>query len=417
MKKRTSSFLDALTVILKWRKNVIATLLLVVMISIILSVMAAVQYTATTTVLPPSSQQEGFLGLMGASIAGNLGGFSGLSSMLPGTSTTSDLFAAILESGTIRGRVIQMLDLKKVFKTKTNYDTQKMLAEITTIRVSPEGIISVSVTWVDRKLAADIANTYVSELDKFNTETAMTTGKKYRMFIEERLTATIDTLMHAENAFKAFQEKYHTIALDVEIEKAIATIADIRSQIILLEVKKGVIASASQYNNPQLYKINKELRELKKQLESIEMGGAQLDTTAFGVGFSIPFAQLPEISLKYLRLYRDVKVQETVYELLTQQYEQAKIMEAKDTPTVQVLDKASPPERKSIPKRKQITILATFFGIISGICVAFFMEWYEHLKGQQQNYLKLMNIKKQLQSDVQRILTYTKKTFRSKKKQ
>ncbi|GAJ22508.1 unnamed protein product, partial [marine sediment metagenome] len=82
--------------------------------------------------------------------------------------------------------------------------------------------------------------------------------------------------------------------------------------------------------------------------------------SGFGAGFSIPFAKLPELSLEYVRLLRDAKVQEAIYELLTQQYEQAKIMEVKDTPTVQILDRASPPEKKTSPKRSRIVIMAPF---------------------------------------------------------
>jgi tyrosine-protein kinase Etk/Wzc len=400
--KRKSSLFEYLAIIFKWRKNFILTFFSIISLAVIISLLTVVRYTATTTILPPSSQQNDLLGLMGASIASNMGGFSGLAGMLPGATTTSDLFAAILQSASIKGKVIEKLNLKDIFKTKTAYDTHKMLTEITKIRVSPEGIISISITWLDRNIAADIANAYVDELDKFNTETAMTTSRKYRIFIEERLQATIDTLKQAEDLFRAFQEKHHTIALDVEIENAISTLAELRGQVILLEVQKGVLASTSNLNNPRLYEINKELKELKKQLSSIETGGTSSDTTSFGAGFSVPFSQLPEVSLEYIRLYRDVKIQETVYELLTQQYEQAKIMEVKDTPTVQVLDRASPPERKSVPKRKQIVILAAFFGLICGVCVSFAMEWFEQLKSRSQDYLMLVNMYNQLKTDSQK---------------
>lgn len=416
MKKRKSaSFVDYLAIIFKRRLFIIKTFLAITLSAAVISLLVPSKYTATTTILPPSSQQESMFGLMGASLAGNLGNFSGLAGMLPGATSVSDLFAAILESGTIVGKIMHKYDLKKVFKTKSTYDASKMLKDITNIRVSPEGIIVVSVTWKDKQLAADIANSYVEELDQFNTETAMTVGKRYRIFIEQRLKETTDTLVKAEEALRQFQEKHRIIALEVEIESAIATIADLKRQILLLEVKKGTLSSSSQIDNPHLYNINREIRELKRQLSKIEFGNMKENKGEFGAGFSVPLSKLPEVSLEYARLYRDVEVQQVIFEVLTQQYEQAKIMELKDTPTVQVLDKASPPEKRSSPKRRQIVTLAALFSLILGVSVSFFQEWFDHLKTRPDEYVKLVDIRTKLKTDLHNLKFKLLRIFKSRK--
>lgn len=414
-KKRAASFVDYLAIIFKWRRFIIRTFLIITIGAVIISLIIPVQYTATTTILPPSPQPEALFGLMGASITSNLGGLSGLTGMLPGATTISDLFAVILESGTITGKIIQKYNLKKIFKTKTTHDASKMLKGITEIRVSPEGIISVSVTWHDKILAANIANSFAEELDKFNTETAMTAGKRYRIFIEQRLEETADDLTKAEEALRNFQEKHRTIALDVEIQSAVGTIAELKSQIILLEVKKGALSSSSQFNNPYLIDINKELRELKKQLSKIEFGDKKTNKSGFGAGFSVPFAKLPELFLEYVRLLRATKVQEAIYELLTQQYEQAKIMEVKDTPTVQVLDRASPPEKKTSPKRSRIVIMAAIFSLFLGVSATFFLEWFEHLKTRPDEYAKIVDIRTKLKTDLHNLKFKLLRIFKSRK--
>ncbi len=395
--KKSASFIDYLTVIIKWRGFIIKTFLIITLAAVVISLVIPVQYTATATILPPNPQQEAFFGMMGiTSIVGDLGGYSGLGSMLPGATTTSDLFAAILESGTITGKIIRKHDLKKVFKANTMYDTSKLLRGITKIRVSPEGIISVSVTWYDKNLAADIANSYIEELDEFNTETAMTLGKKYRIFIEQRLNEAIDSLAIAEEALKTFQENHGTIILSVEVSRVIEAIAQLKAEIMSRKIKKGLWASSVQADNPYIQSINREINEFEKQLSQIEFGSSKKST---GGAFSIPLSKLPEKSLEYARLVRDIKVQETIYELLTQQYEQAKIMEVKDTPTVQILDRASPPERKSIPRRSHIVILAAFFSAIIGICSSFFLEWFTDFKKQPSEYGKLVDIYTKLKTD------------------
>lgn len=395
--ERSFAFVDYFKIVIKWRRIIVLNVAAMTLATAIISLLLPAQYTATTTILPPSDDTSTF-SFMTVGISSGLAGLARMGAALPGLATPSDLFAAIMGSGRIRGAIIRKHNLKKIFKAKTMHDASKTLGEITKIEVSPEGLISVSITHRDKYLAADIANSYIDELDKFNTETAMTTGKKYRLFIEERLSNTEDTLSIAEEKLRTFQEEHHTIALNLEIGKAIETIAELKSQIILLEVKKGALVSSSQTGNPYLHGIDRELRELRKQLSKIEFGEKGGTTNEFGAGFSIPLSQLPEVSLEYARLLRDVKVQGAIYELLTQQYEQAKIMELKDTPTVQILDRAGPPERRSFPKRTKLVAIAFIVSLFLGLGLAFVHEYAEKIKRRKEGE-ELRNIVRILMND------------------
>jgi uncharacterized protein involved in exopolysaccharide biosynthesis len=412
MKNKVASFIDYLEVIAKWRFFVIRNVFVLSMIAVIISLMLVKKYTSTATILPPGQDQSMMIGLISAGLPGGLSNIPGISSILPGLATPSDLYAAILKSGSIRSAIIKKHNLQQEFQTSTMYDTYAMLEEITGITVSPEGIIAVSITYKDKNLTAAIANSYIEELDRFNTETAMTAGKKYRIFIEERLKDNTDSLAAAEQALRQFQEEHKTIALEVEIENAIATIVELKSQVILLEVKKGALSSASKYNNPYLYEINRELRELKRQLSLIEFGPEQPDSInkQFGAGFSIPFNELPEISLEYIRLVRDVKVQEVIYELLTQQYEQAKIMELKDTPTVQILDRASPPEKRSFPKRGIIVFVVFIASIALNILLVFSIEFVRQERKEEKSVVnRFISLLNTVKHDIIRIKKSIKK--------
>jgi tyrosine-protein kinase Etk/Wzc len=399
------NFVDYLTVISKRRTFIYKTFLIGAMTSLIISLCLRNQYKATTTILPPNPQQDLMFGFVAPSVVSSFGGYSGITSLLSGGTGPSDLFASILNSGRVTGAIIRKYELKKVFKVKTYHDARKQLEEITSIGVSPEGMIEVSVIWYEKQLAADIANSYIDELDKFNTETAMSVGKKYRIFIEERLKQAVDTLAKAEEALRDFQEQHRTVALDVEIQAAIETIAQLKSQIILYEVRKGAWSAAGQQNSPYLRDINNELNSLRKQLSKIEFGQQKETNNEFGAGFSVPFVKLPEVSLEYARLYRDVKVQEAIFELLTQQYEQAKIMEVKDTPTVQVLDRASAPEKKASPRRSRIVIFAAFASLILGVLGAFVLESFEQLKLRPDEYKKWTDIYNKINNDLKKIKT------------
>ncbi|MCX7995461.1 MAG: Wzz/FepE/Etk N-terminal domain-containing protein [candidate division WOR-3 bacterium] len=386
-----------------WRTFIIRNVILVTILAVIISLLIPNKYTATASILPPNPSQDIMFGLM-PSLAYQTGTAS-LSRLgiLAGGATQSDIFVAIMKSSTVRGRIIERFNLKKEFKAKTMHDTFKALDRITSIKVSTEGIISVSVTYKNKFLAADIANAFIEELDRFNKENTMTTGKKYRVFIEQRLKGVEDTLAQAEEALRNFQKTHRTVNLNTEIENVIETIAKLKSEIILREVQKGAVIYASGVNNPYLANIEQELRELKRQLSKIEFGDKEGAKDGFGAGFSVPLVNLPEVTLEYARLLRNLKVQEAIYELLMQQYEQAKMMEAKDTPTVQILDRASPPEKKSFPRRTYIVVFAFLLSFFFSFPLIFFLEYLNEVKTQPEKHTVFINLTRAVKEDILKI--------------
>jgi tyrosine-protein kinase Etk/Wzc len=417
MKSNKKTLSDYFAVLMKWRYHIIANVFIITLLAIIISLIIPVKYTATATLLPPNPEQEAMFGFIpGLTPGGISAGFSSvLTGMVTGVSTISDLYTTIMTSSRIKRVIIDKYNLRKVLKAKTIHDAFLALDKITETEISPEGIISIKVTHRDKYLATNIANSYVEELDKFNTETAMTVGKKYRMFIEERLEGAEDTLAQAEEALRAFQEKYHTVSLDVEIQAAIETIVQLKSQIILHEVQKGAWSAAGQADNPYLYNINRDLRELRKQLSKIEFGKGDTTMREFGAGFSVPFSELPEVSLEYARLFRDVKIQEAIFELLTQQYENARIMEVKDTPTVQFLDEARVPEKKSWPRRTLIVLFAFFFSIIASIPLVFLIEYIGEVKAKPAEHPYATRFFADVSGDFSKIRLFVQGLFKRKK--
>jgi len=404
------SFTDYLGVVMKWRRFIVRNVFIVTVIAIIVSLVLVKKYTATATVLPPNPEQQLMLGFMpGMGATGASSRFSSMLTGLSGFATPSDLYAEIMQSSRIMREIITKYELQKVFKTKTNHDAYEKLKDMTKIEVSPEGIIAVNVTYKDKYLATDVANSYVEELDKFNTETAMTMGKKYRIFVEQRLTEAQDSLKKTEDALRAFQEQNRTVALDVEIQAAIETIAKIKSQIIVFEVQKGTWASIGESSHPYLRNIERELNELKKQLTKIESGDRASNQKEFGAGFSVPLTRLPQITLEYARLFRDVKVQEAIFELLTEQYEQAKILELKDTPTIQFLDIAGVPEKRSFPKRALLVVLTFIVAILANILLVFGIEFIADAKAKPNKHRNLIGFAEELAGDFRQFKSFLKK--------
>ena len=342
-------------------------------------------YESTATILAPDERSIRGLGLASALAT------SGVAQAVPGLSMPSltpqrDIFVSILKSRSMAQEVVQRFDLQTRYEALFQSDAIRRLSGMTTVTLSKDGVISVEVEETDPQLAAEIANFYVANLDQMLTRFATTEATTERMFIADRLTETERELRRAEEALRQFQETNKVIALQEQARGAAETAAQLKGEIMASEVQLEVMRKFATDANPEVVKLKQRIQEMKRHLSGMQYGkGWVLPAENRNPGeprneIHIPFAQVPELGLELARLMRDVKVQETVYTLLTQQLEQAKIAEVRDMPTVQALDKAVPADRKSKPKTIFNMAIAGITSLFVGILLAFFLEYVSGVK-------------------------------------
>ncbi|MBI3610053.1 MAG: lipopolysaccharide biosynthesis protein [Nitrospirae bacterium] len=366
------NLLDYWKVLVKRRKMIGQIVAAAFIMSVIVSLLLPKIYASTASILPP--QQEGsFSSAMVSQLPGGSGGgFLGMKS-------PADLWVGILKSGTVRDAIIARFDLMKIFKVKNREDAQKKLDQHVRIMKSKEDIISITVEDRDPRRTAETANAFVEELDRINKGIVMTSGRRMRVFVEERLKEAKEELRKTEDAVRAFQEKNRAVKLDDQSKAIIEAIGNVKGQLMAKEVELQTMLSYATSTNPQAEILKTQVEELKERLREMEEGKRIPDNHSPKDIF-IPTAQIPDLALQFARLVREAKVQETLYGLLTQQYEMARIQEAKDSPTVQVLDTAKVPERRSKPKRTSIVLLSTVTAAFLAVFIAFFVEYIEKLR-------------------------------------
>jgi len=419
VESREVNIIDYLKIIVKWRKLIVWNTIGLGVFAFLVSLAMPNRYVAKAVLLPPEETQDvltmgyGLSALMGG--GGKIGGLGGFTKTLglPGTTTLSDIFGVILKSRTVAEGVIEdqelihyyKLDRPGPFSISFPWDKRKSgdpeigkiivmdaaiktLSSSTKMDISPEGIITVAVENKNRRMAAEIANAYVAELDRFNKEINVTQAKNTRLFIEGRLTETQKSVDKAQNELREFQEKNKTVSLSDEIKAAIDGVVKLKAEIISREVQLGVLRGYATEENPQVVQMKAEIASLRSQMKSIEEGKAGVSTAnlGYGAGFSVPFSRLPAVGMELARLVRELKIQETLLSLLMEQYERAKINEARDTPTVRVLDKAIPPVNKSKPKRITLSLGAAFFGFVLSILYAFLFTYFERLAEKEKEF-------------------------------
>jgi uncharacterized protein involved in exopolysaccharide biosynthesis len=298
-----------------------------------------------------------------------LGGLAGLAGGAAGIKAPNELHIGMLKSRTVADKMIARFNLQKKYEAKTMEATRKTLAGATEIKSGKDGFITIEYSNKDPKLAASIANAYVEELDKLNNTLAITESSRKRLFFEKQVKATRDNLVAAELGMKQTQERTGLIQPEAQGQAIIMAASNLRAQVTAAEVKLQSMGSFATPQNPDYQKLQQNLTSLRAQLAKVQGSSQQ------GRGdIMVPTGKLPETGLEYLRKMRELKYQETLFELLSKQFEMAKIEEAKEAALIQVVDKALVPEQKSKPKRSMIVILATLMAFFIGLLMAFVRE-------------------------------------------
>ena len=366
-----------LVVLVTYRRFIFLNLIAVCLIVAIISFLLPSWYQATTTILPPAGEAALSWGIA-SSLLGSASGLA-TSYSLPFMASPSDIIAAILKSRVVGEAVVQKENLMGAYRTRSMEQALKELFANVSVQVTQEGLISLSYQDKDRARAASVANRFVQETDRINRETSSSQAKSARVFIEQRLSQTQEDLTRAEENLREFQEANKTILLDDQMRASIEKAAELKVKMISSEIELNVLSRTMAPAHPKIRSLKSEVNEIRKQLEILERGNQDEDSGEKTV-LDVLFADVPSLSLKLARLIREVKIQEGIFELLTQQYEQYKIQETKDTPTIQVLDRAVPPERRARPKRAFLVGISGILSFFASVVFIFGLEYFKKTK-------------------------------------
>jgi uncharacterized protein involved in exopolysaccharide biosynthesis len=326
-----------------------------------------VSYTAQAVIMPPQQDQQSQAMMMGSSAM--MGGLAGLTAVTGAglLRNPAEMYIGILKSRTIADGLIRKFNLQKLYARATMIDTRNQLARRTTFTTGRDGLIYIRVDDPDRKRSAEMANAYVDELHAQGSRLALTSAAQRRVFFEQQLGTEKQALADAEVALKKTQQSSGLIYPSGQSEALIRSDAQLRAGIASREVQLQSMRMFATAENPQVQMIESELSEMRAQLAKIESGGGSgaLDVSA---------RSLPETGLEYVRRLREVKYHETLFELLSRQYEAARIDEAKLAPVIQVVDAAVAPDKKSWPPRAIFVLAAGTLALIAACFVALFQD-------------------------------------------
>lgn len=350
-------------------------------------------YTATARLLPPqqnltmSAQLLDTLGSRVSPGSGGGGGMSSLASNLLGLKSPGDLYVAMMTSNTVLDHLIERFNLREL-KTKSLEDTRKALSKRVKIHVgNKDNIIVISVTHTNPKLAAELANAFIEELDRLLQGLALQEAKGRLAFLEKERLQASQNLTKAEESLRLFSEKNSVLLIDTQTKGVIEYIARLRAEIDAKEVNIKVLRQQATPFNYDVVRMETEVKGLKEKLHNAE---AQWENCVSNV--CLPSNKTPGLGLEYIRLLRETKFQESLYQLFTRMVEIARMDMVRDVAVVQVLDPAMPPERRA-NKRVFPSLLAGMITFCTMIFVAFGREYMHNLKYSEDDVHRLSILK------------------------
>lgn len=379
-------------------------------LSTIMAFVIPKRYESTTRLMPPDTQSSSGMAMMMAAMSGKAGAGTGLSSLagdLLGMKSSGDLFIDILHSRTVEDRLVDRFDLRRVYGDKYWEDTRKDLAQKTLISADRKsGVLTVTVTDRDPHRAAQMAQAYVEELDRLVAKVSTSAARRQRIFIEERLKTVKSDLDTVSQQFSDYASKNATIDVPAQGKAMLEGAARLEGELIAAKSELEGLEQIYTPNNARVRSVQARVDELQRQLHQLggDIPGSPADSAASGTEQDFPsIRKLPQLAVKWTDLYRQTKIQETVYELLTQQYELAKIEEAKEIPVVKVLDPADVPERKSFPPRALLGLLGMVMAFLgAGTWILAKHEWDSTIESNPHKAF-LREVGTSIRSDAQRL--------------
>lgn len=381
------SILDLLIVIAERKAIVFKITVVGAVLAVVVSLLLPQRYTATVLLMPPQQNSS-----LGAQLASQFGSLGGMMAMAGGSSllkSPNDMFVSMFRSRTVEDAMIQHFSLMKEYHAKFPSDARKAFEHYSTVDgKEKDGLIRISMEDSDPRRAAELANGYVDQFRELSEHLAITEAAQRRLFFEQQMEKAKDQLADAEAALTATEQKTGLIQIDSQARALIESAAQLRAQIAAKEVQIEGMQTYATGENSQLIQARQELDGLRAQLARL---GGNEDIPGSGI---LPAkGQMTASGTEYVRRLRDVKYYETIFDILARQYEVAKLDEARQGALIQVVDPATPPDRRSFPKRGMIVIAATFICFLIGVLTALALAFFQNLRNNSKNVLKLEQLR------------------------
>jgi uncharacterized protein involved in exopolysaccharide biosynthesis len=364
-----------LKTIVAWRRFILVAGLSTGVVTAGVSLVLPKWYTATTSVFPPETHAgvpmyTELIESLSLPLLSGLGG-----GVAPET-----IYIDMLRSRRIGEQLLEEFELGEVYGTGRTERALAALRSHTGYTILDNGLLVITFEDRDPERAAAVANRMVQLLDALNRELNVRRAGRTREFIESQMVIREKQVAEAEAALRHFQETHHALELDEQLRSAMEIVGALTAQAIALETELEILSHYTAKNSEEYVRKRREYDEIVRQLTKLKVASAEDDEDLVRA-FIPTLSEVPELAVELMRLRRRVDIESTVYTMLVKEFEKARIEEARDTPTVQVLDPAQPPSLRSRPQRKLLVLAGLLVGMAWSTLLALFVATWRGGEG------------------------------------
>jgi len=334
--------------------SIFTTVIVVITLFIVFFVLDPIFLSTTVVKTSTKSNTSGLSSLLGEGIPD----FADIASLSGGGASSKEmaLYEEILMSRRNITETLLRFKLNDDWKFKYTTDAIKNFREnVMEIKKNKlAGTMEIGINDKSPERAKEIGEFIISQLNKISTELSVQNAKNNREFIEKRFLLAKVQLKNAEDSIKMYQDRYG-LAPDIVAKASVQGELLLETQIKSEEIKLEILLKILSPNESEVKMQQEKIILLQKQLSEIKNN----DNPDSGLSLK----GKPQVVIDYYRLQRNIEIQNKIVIFLLPIYEQAKIEENKEMPSVIVLDAPNIPEGKIKPKRLITTIVAMFFSI------------------------------------------------------
>lgn len=366
--------LELLQVLAKRKMLIIKMCSIALIASVAYSLSLPNIYSATAKILPPQKESGGGI----SALIGQAGGLASLAA--GGLGGGGDLYVGILKSRSVNDAVVERLDLVNHFKAENAEAARRSLEGAVKVQAGKDGIISITAEDKSPEMSSVLANTFVEELGKITVRLNLSKAGTERLFLEQRLKLVKKDLKNAEDDLKSYAQQNKIVQVESQAKASIEGIARMKGELASKEVQLSVLRSTRTDESAEVKALATGVQRLKGEISRLSGSNSG--------GEGIPsVGAVPGVGLEYSRKMRELKTQEAIFEQLSKQYEMAKLTEAKDSSSFQILDSAVIPVHKVKPKRSMIVIYWIVSAFLVSALSAFLLEYLEKMPEEDKELL------------------------------
>jgi uncharacterized protein involved in exopolysaccharide biosynthesis len=379
MSDKQMNILDLLYIFVRWWRVIVGSFLAVCVVAAVVSLLLPKEYEGKAMILPPKEERRGI-------------GFSEILAALPvpqlrlgERGSPADVFIGIMKSDTVATTIVDKFHLMEHYKQEVKERTIKTLQKRTIIKRTDQGLIQIIVLDRDRNLCAEIANEYIAQLDAVNQRLSRQVARDRKGFIEDLMGDNDKRLREAKQGLQNFLAQHNTISIEDQMRATIEAAAKIEMEKIALQFQLWSLQGLVGSDHPQVKEIENSIKLRNKELGYMRFGINPEPSDGSDErqgGLFIPLEKVPDLSLEYATLEKEVLIQEGLAKYLREQWLQTNTDEVNTVSTVQVVDRAKPPELKAKPKRTMIVLVSGLLSLVFSSLVILGIEYVQGVVGE-----------------------------------